>query len=295
MDKHMDKHIEELLPFYALGALNEEEHDLVDAYLKEHPEARQQVEEMGSAVSALPYSVPPVEPSPRSKDTLMKRVTGDQRAASSTRSQPSRPRGLRLGNIFQAFSMGVAIVAIVWAVVLNTQLAQLRNEVLTLRNAIVAQANSLEQINVLRNEVSTLRKAVVAQANSLEQINQSVDQINANLLQEIPSAVITVSLKGTDLQPQAQGQLIADPDSNSAVLVIGGLTPLETGKTYQVWLIQGDAPHSAGLLKVDENGQGVFVVSSETAIGSFDALGISVEPEEGSLQPTGDIVVLSTL
>ena len=289
------RQIEELLAFYALDALNDEEKELVEAYLKEHPEARQQIEEMGRAVSALPYGVAPVEPSPRSKEALMRRVAADQRASSLLQKQASRPRVMRLGNIFQAFSMGVATVAIVWAVILNTQLAQLRNEVLTLRNAIVAQANSLEQINELRNEVSTLRKAVVAQANSLEQINQSVDQINAKLPQEIPSAVLTISLKGTDVQPQAQGQLIVDPNSESAVLVIAGLDQLEAGKTYQVWLIDGGTPVSAGLLTVDENGQGVFIVTSEAAIGSFNALGISIEPEGGSPQPTGDIVVLSEL
>jgi anti-sigma-K factor RskA len=289
------RQIEELLVFYALDALNDEEKELVEAYLKGHPEARRQVEEMGRAVSALPYSVSPVEPSPRTKEALMRRVAADQRATFTMQEQPSRPRGLRLGNIFQALSLGVAILAIVWAVILNTQLAQLRNEVLTLRNAIVAQANSLEQIEELRNEVSTLRKAVVAQANSIEQINQSVDKINAKLPQEIPSAVVTISLKGTDVQPQAQGQLIADPNSESAVLVISGLDQLEAGKTYQVWLIDGGTPVSAGLLRVDENGQGVFIVDSEEAIGSFNALGISIEPEGGSPQPTGDIVVLSEL
>ena len=266
-----NRQIEELLGFYALDALNDEEKELVEAYLKGRPEARQQVEEMGRAVSALPYGVSSVEPSPRSKEALMARVAADQRATSSTRNQPSRPRGMRLGNIFQAFSMGVAIVAIVWAVILNTQFTQ------------------------LRNEVSTLRKAVVAQANSLEQINQSVDQINAKLPQATPSAVMTISLKGTDVQPQAQGQLIVDPNSESAVLVIAGLDQLEAGKTYQVWLIDGGTPVSAGLLTVDENGQGLFIVTSEAAIGSFNALGISIEPEGGSPQPTGDIVVLSEL
>src|SRR5215216_2923587 len=267
----MDKQIEELLSFYALDALNDEEKELVEAYLKEHPEARPQVEEMGNAVSALAYAVPPVDPSPRSKEALMRRVAADQRAASVTRNQHSQSRELKAGNIFQVFSMAVAIVAIVWAVILNTQLGQLRNEVLTLRNAIVAQASSLEQIN------------------------QSVDQINAKLPQEIPSAVLTISLKGTDVQPQAQGQLIVDPNSESAVLVIAGLDQLEAGKTYQVWLIDGGTPVSAGLLTVDENGQGVFIVTSEEAIGSFNALGISIEPEGGSPQPTGDIVVLSEL
>jgi anti-sigma-K factor RskA len=52
---------------------------------------------------------------------------------------------------------------------------------------------------------------------------------------------------------------------------------------------------SAGLLSVDENGQGVVVVTSDESIGSFNQLGISVEPEGGSQQPTGDIVVLSDI
>jgi anti-sigma-K factor RskA len=140
----------------------------------------------------------------------------------------------------------------------------------------------------LRNEISALGHSQAAQSNQIQQINAVLSQLT-------PSTVITVSLKGTEIEPQAQGQLIADPSSQSAVMVIVGLTPLEAGKTYQVWLIEGEVPESAGLLKVDANGQGMIVVSSETPIGSFDALGISVEPEAGSPQPTGDIVVLSSL
>ena len=36
----MDKDIEELLPFYALDALTDEERELVETYLAEHPEDR---------------------------------------------------------------------------------------------------------------------------------------------------------------------------------------------------------------------------------------------------------------
>jgi anti-sigma-K factor RskA len=152
----------------------------------------------------------------------------------------------------------------IWVIVLNIQVARLQNEVSSLNERLVAQS-------------------------------ESIDQIIANLPQTDQADVITVSLKGTQVQPQAQGQLIVDPDSQSAVLVISGLPKLEPGNTYQVWLINGGAPISAGLLAVDENGQGVFIVNSEEAIGSFNSLGISVEPEGGSEQPTGDIVVLSDL
>jgi anti-sigma-K factor RskA len=255
------RQIEELLPFYALDALNDEERELVEAYLEEHPEARQEVEEMRSTVAALPYNVSLVEPSPRSKEALMRRVVADQGAASSGRNQPSTPRGLRWENLFRALSLGAAALAILWAIVLNAQVVALRNEIAALRHNLAVQSDAIEQIN-------------------------------ASLLQ---GGAITVSLEGTDVQPQAQGQLIANPNSQSAVLVIANLTPLEPGRTYQVWLIQGDAPQSAGLLTVDENGQGVLVVTSEAEIGSFDALGISIEPGEGSIQPTGEIVVLSNL
>ena len=262
---NMEPHIEELLPFYVLDALTEEEKELVESYLVEHPEARAQVQELQSGASALPYTVTPVEPPRQVKDALMQRVTADakRQEVSATRPAAVEParRGFRFDDIFRILSLGAATVAILWAFVLNAQVARLQNEVSSLNDQIAAQAQSLD--NLIRNIPDT---------------NQS--------------EVITVSLKSTGEQRHALGQLIANPTDRSAVVVISGLPPLEPGKTYQVWLI-GDAPVSAGLLTVDENGQSVLIITSEEAIGSFKALGISVEPEGGSLSPSDEIVVLS--
>ena len=261
------RQIEELLPFYALDASTDEERELVERYLAEHPEARQQLEEMAHAVSALPFGIAPVEPPRRAKEALMARVASDAeartRSSAHASQQPSR-RAMRFENFFRTFSLVAAAVAIIWVIVLNVQVVRLQNEISALNDRLAAQSESLEQIIT-------------------------------NLPQTNPSNVITVSLKGTEVQPQVQGQLIVDPNSQSAVLVISGLSQLEAGKTYQVWLINGGAPVSAGLLTVDENGQGVLILTSEEAIGAFNTLGISIEPEGGSPQPTGDIVVLSDL
>lgn len=259
----MDPRIEELLPFYALDALTEEEKQLVESYLAEHPEARPQVQELQSGASALPYSVSPVEPPRHVKDALMARITSDvqarERSSSRVENPPAR-RGLRFEDLFRVLSLGAATVAIVWAFVLNAQVAG------------------------LRNEISALNEQVAAQSQSIDELVQNLPQTD----------VITVSLKSTEEQRRALGQLIANPNDKSAVLVISGLPPLEPGRTYQVWLI-GGAPVSAGLLTVDENGQSVLIITSEEAIGSFNSVGISIEPEGGSEQPTGDIVVLSEL
>jgi anti-sigma-K factor RskA len=264
---NIDPRIEELLPFYALDALTEEEKEQVESYLAEHPEARQQLQELQSGASALPYSVSPVEPPRQVKEALMRRVASDVQARQRSSARvPPEPvqRGLRFENIFRVLSLGAAAIAILWAVVLNAQVARLQEQIASLNDQVAAQ-------------------------------RQSLDEIVRNLPQTTESDVITVSLKSTGDQPRPLGQLIANPNDKSAVVVISGLPPLEPGKTYQVWLI-GDAPVSAGLLTVDENGQSVLIITSEESIGSFKALGISIEPEGGSPQPTADqIVVLSDL
>ncbi len=180
----MDNHIEELLPFYALDALTREERELVEAYLSEHPEARARLGEMTRAAATLPQSVAPVQPASRTKAALMARVAADERARVSAPGQPSR-RVNRFESFFRTFSLAAAAVAIIWVIVLNVQVIQLRNEIASLNNALVAQSNSL-------------------------------DQIIEKLPQTNPSGAITVSLKGTNVQPEAQGQLIADPTSQSA-------------------------------------------------------------------------------
>ena len=262
---NMDPRIEELLPFYVLDALEEEEKELVESYLAQHPEARAQVQELQAGASALPYAVSSVEPRRHVKEALMARINSEAPKSSPAviSRQPTHRASLFEG-IFRVLSLGAAALAIVWAFVLNAQVTRLRNEITVLNERLAAQSQSLQQII-------------------------------ANLPQTNQSDVITVSLRGTQVQPEAQGQLIADPDAQSAVLVISGLPPLEPGRTYQVWLIDGGAPVSAGLLTVDENGQSVLIVTSEEAIGSFNSLGISIEPEGGSLEPTGEIVVLSDL
>jgi len=260
------RQIEELLPFYALDALTDEEREIVESHLAAHPEVRSQLDELTRAAASIPRGMAPVEPSPRVKEALMARVRADSSRAGARASKPDQPsrRGMSFGRLFQALSLGAGLAAILWAVALNLQISRLQDQVALLNDALVAQSNSLQEITT-------------------------------RLSQPAASSVVTISLSGTTARPDARGQLIADPNSTSAVLVIAGLGQLEAGKTYQVWLIDGGGPRSAGLLAVDSKGQGVLILISDLEIGEFSKLGISIEPDGGSTQPTGDIVVLGDL
>lgn len=106
----------------------------------------------------------------------------------------------------------------------------------------------------------------------------------------------------TDLlaTPGARVSTVAATDGGTATLVqadgrIGvltaGLPAAGGGRDYQLWLAQGDALTSAGMLHVTSAGGSAVVVDAGSATG----VGISVEPARGSVQPTTTPVVFTPL
>jgi anti-sigma-K factor RskA len=118
-------------------------------------------------------------------------------------------------------------------------------------------------------------------------------------------------ISGTDAAPQAAGVLVKEPGSERSILIVAGLPRLPSEMGYQVWLIQGEStvPLGAGTLSVigsdfygvaisaTFNITGIYaqpVIVSDT-FSAADAIGVSVEPAEGSTAPTGDVVLLGDL
>jgi anti-sigma-K factor RskA len=76
-------------------------------------------------------------------------------------------------------------------------------------------------------------------------------------------------------------------DTNAGVLVMNNVAPPPPGSVYQMWLLDGGTPRSAGTMST------AAVRPSTTAVltdlGNTNALAFTVEPGEGSPQPTGEI------
>ncbi|WP_157237239.1 anti-sigma factor domain-containing protein [Promicromonospora sukumoe] len=127
----------------------------------------------------------------------------------------------------------------------------------------------------------------------------------------VPSTIaVQVTAERDRLQEQAQvvSEMLADPDSavlrasvegggEASVLVSGddmffhaeGLPELDPDKAYQLWVVEGDGSvSSAGLLAL-RGDQATALVQGEHGVG----MAVSVEPESGSEEPTtAPIVVL---
>ena len=72
------------------------------------------------------------------------------------------------------------------------------------------------------------------------------------------------------------------------------LPPLPAGRTYQLWYLTATAPVSAGLLQPDAGGQ--IVTAFQPPVDTLTPTGfaVSIEPEGGVAQPTGDLYLVGT-
>lgn len=263
----MNETIEELFTFYALGAVTEAERQQVEAYVASDPEARLRLDEMIRTASALSYASEPLEPPTEIKRNLMDRVHADAQKRFTSPPPASESGWSRFMNVFlsgQWLPQAVAVASLLIALAVGSWGLSLRN-----------------QLARLQAELASLQQELADQRVVLAHVVSPNSQ--------------TFLISGTDHQPQARGQLMADAQTGSAVLVVSGLQQLEAGKIYEFWLIDGNIPVAAGLFEVNEEGKAILQVSQAVTPEAYDAIGVSIEPQAGSVQPTGDIVMLGAL
>jgi anti-sigma-K factor RskA len=106
--------------------------------------------------------------------------------------------------------------------------------------------------------------------------------------------VKVVSLAGQERAKSAGALLLFDPSSKKAFFFGFNMPPLPAGKTYQLWAIV-DRPVSAGTFGTDAGAKSRLIVRSIPEISRITKFAVSIEPEGGQPQPTGDIYLVGQL
>ena len=291
---------EELFPFYALGALTPEEKAEVEAYIAADPAAKARLAALQETAEFLPLTTEPVTPAPALKASLMARVAADSRAvapqtavASATKptvKRPSAPQPSWWDRLWQSFAMPAlagtaalaAILLLIWGISLNQQVNDLQSQV----------AHLSDDTDILLTELETLRgdnEQMQVRNESLQQQLNAQNDILAAYQQPGASTIAIADTTGEN--PTAVATLTIAPNANNATFFAANLPALSADQVYQLWIIRGDLPVSAGIFNVDENGRVTFPVDG-TLAASFDAVGVSIEPAGGSDQPTPDQIIL---
>jgi anti-sigma-K factor RskA len=85
-------------------------------------------------------------------------------------------------------------------------------------------------------------------------------------------------------------RIVMSASRGEAVVLVDGMAPAPRDHTYELWLIHDDVRVPAGIFDVDDRGRATRVVPGDMA--TVTAVGVTVEPEGGSPQPTSDPVML---
>ena len=260
---HSPRH-DELIPAYAVGALDGDELRELEVHLADGcSECDRQLALWQGDLEELAASVPPVEPSPVTRQRIL-RLAG-----------AGRP--VRRAPLLRWLTLpAAALLALtVWS---GGRQARLGGEV-----------------ERLRAERDHLERRVAALDRELDLARAESQRMAATLAILSTPGARSFRLGGLGPTPGAVGQTFLDPRQGRAVFWAFHLPPPEPGKTYQLWWIDAGRPVPAGTFDVDARGQGRVEIARVERPEGAQTWAVTVEPAGGVPQPTGATVLSTTV
>jgi hypothetical protein len=273
--------VEELSGLYVLGALTPDEEEQVRAHLATCDQAHATLEQLAPVVPGLLETIEPIDP----PDALRASVL----AAIATTPQLGADSAEPVGGPLLSGATAVVASAPVTAsapaaasapISLDAERARRRpGWERWIRPALAAAAVFL--IVVLGATVVVQRQ----QASDSDARNQALQTALTAMTQ--PGTQFA-RLQGTGGSVNASG-IAVFPAGQTGTIVMQGLNPLPSGRTYQAWLIASGAPVSAGLMSADSNG--VAVEQGIAPLAGAQTVALTIENAGGAVAPTSDPIV----
>lgn len=255
--------VRELAPLRLLDLLDEQEAAELRAHLEAGcPGCAAELAAARETLDLLPYALPEAEPSPMAKARLMAAV-GREAAARDL------PASARAGAPTWARTAAASLVAALVTGALTGALVLRRQE--AMRAEIERQG---EELAHLRLELSRARESIQLASTPF---------------------VTVVDLQGQGPQAGAAARVFWDRGRSAWQLFAANLPSPERGKSYQLWLITAEQKISAGTFSRPEAGPAAGTVVLPAGSGPVLAAAVTDEPEGGSPQPTGSILLLGKI
>jgi anti-sigma factor RsiW len=169
-----------------------------------------------------------------------------------------------------------------------------------LRERILAAARAEPQVVVpfeprRRRALPALYGAVAVAAIALVavgfwalRLSSDLDETRSALERQREAAAVVADPSARTVPLQAgDGRLVVTQDGRAALLV-SGLEPAPAGKTYEMWVIEGETPAPAGLFAGDEG-----AVPVDGTVDAGDVVAVTIEDEGGATTPKLPPIVAS--
>lgn len=95
--------------------------------------------------------------------------------------------------------------------------------------------------------------------------------------------------------PKPRGRVFVNP-KQGVLLLASNLTPAQSGKIYEMWIIpKAGAPLPAGLFQSESDGTAMYLRKGAVDVASTGAIAVTLEPEAGSQAPTSTPLIVAAL
>ncbi len=266
-------HVEDLIPAYALGALEADERQTLESHADQcaycNALLRHHLEAVGMLAAAVPTATPPVELRERILSEADSYVAHTLSLGVPTDAGPimrSRLARWAVPVFSAAAGISVLFLGVLLGLVLNLQ-----GEVQDLNKE---RAKEVEDLNEQRASLISMIDA-----------ERTLSYVTA-----IPGTE-TMMLENTGTTMSARGMLILPVDHSWGYLVSQGMEPMRETMGYQVWFIKNGDRISGGIFTVDETGHGQIYFRFPSDYRELTQLGITMEPKDGSPEPTSPAIL----
>lgn len=264
-----EEHVFDLLPGYALGSLDEDELSRIAGHLSGCATCRRELSAYLNAADQIALAIPQRTPPANLRAKILRRVerSAIQPIESASRAGPAAFfRKLFAPFAFQRPAYAWAIVAVLLVLLLGAS-----------NLALWSRVNTLQASNQALNQNIIALKATPPPGSGFS------------------GRMRIVPMQATTSAPQAVGYLMVFKNETYGTLVVENTPTLQTGKQYQLWLIQNGKRTSGGVFSVNQDGYGTLQVAAGQPLDTFSGFGITIEPEGGSPGPTGAKVMGGSL
>jgi anti-sigma-K factor RskA len=154
--------------------------------------------------------------------------------------------------------------------------------------SIVISLSSLAWIASLQHQVASLESEVGAASERAARYDRVVQMLGSHqvAVHQLTPTVETIS---------AGGMIYLDPVSGSGMVAIHDLPQPPAGRAWQLWFLRGNDRISGGMLWPDQRGNCYAMVAVPPDVDSFEAIGVTEEPNTGSAWPTSPRVITAKL
>lgn len=181
---------------------------------------------------------------------------------------------------------------------LQTQVTEQERTLARLRTEVTSRIGSLSEIRDTlagrEAELEQLRAQLAQREQGTGSLRKALAQRDEMLAFLQSPRVKVLTLAGLERAKSAGALLLYDAESKKAFFYAFNMPPLPAGKTYQLWAIL-DKPISAGTFGTNAGHKSLLTIKTLPDPSRITKFAVSLEPEGGRPQPTGEIYLAGQL